>query len=52
MSYFYIFLIVIAGIMTANYVHGLIFTIFKADQYEDTLMLKLRQAIREELDRE
>lgn len=45
MEYFYIFLVVIAALLTASYIQGLIFVVFKANKYEDLLAAKIAKRV-------
>ena len=45
MSYFYDYLIVVTGVISAAYVQSLIFVIFKANEYEDSLAKKIIKEI-------
>ena len=46
MSYFYIFLTMIAAIIVSNYMQGFIFAAFKAEKYEDTLAHKIAEEVK------
>lgn len=46
-DYFILYLIGILAVLTASYVNGFIFALFRADRYEDELADKIVKKIKE-----
>lgn len=45
MNYFYIYLTVVVALLTSRFVHAFIFTVSKANKYEDILANKIAKQI-------